>query len=260
MRTKQEFDKQIRIILENECDGISASEDLKYRIDRAIQEEQEENFMKHISIKKLCVGVAAACMIMSCGSVFASRVVDFVGGSSSVPEYTSYEEIGKAEAEIGFEADHVGRFANGYVFSGACIGEMDAYGEASEKIKTVQTLEMTYSKAGKADVNLYIERELEGISDTKQPDSVRTCGDTVLRYDEYTYKFVPVSYELTEEDEINQQKDNYYISVGTDQVEIQKITRVRWEKCGITYDLFGNDLDLSADEMLDMAEEILAVG
>ena len=260
MQTKPEFDNKIRIILENECDGISASEELKVRIDRAIKEEQEGNFMKHLSVKKLCAGVAAACLIMSCGNVFASRVVGFAGGSSSVPEYTSYEEIGKAEEKIGFKADHVEQFANGYSFSDACIGEMDAYGETNEKIYSLQSLEMTYSKAGKPDIELYIEKKLEDIPDTKQPNSVRMCGETTLRYDEYTYKLVPASYELTEEDKINQQRDDYNISVGTDEVEIQKATHVRWEKDGLTYNLFGFDLDLSADEMLDMAEEILAVG
>ena len=69
-----------------------------------------------------------------------------------------------------------------------------------------------------------------------------------------------MGYELTEEDKINQQKENYNISVGTDQVEIQRVTHVMWKKNGISYDLFGYDLDLSAEEMLDMAEEVLNAG
>lgn len=257
MQPGQDLESKIRMTLKKECSGISASEELKRRIDNTISENKEEKVMKHLSVRKLCVGAAAACLLLSCSSVFASRVAGFTGSSSSIPEYTSYNEIGEAEEKIGYKTDHVERFANGYTFSDACIGENKAYGETKETIYTVQSLEMTYSKAGQADVNLNIEKKIEDMPLTKQPDSVRTCEGIMLRYDEYTYKFVPESYELTEEDKINMQKENYEISVGTDEVEIQKVTQVRWEKGGISYNLFGFDLGLSAEEMLDMAEEIL---
>lgn len=260
MGLKQDFDHKISEALERDCSSISASEELKRRIDRTILEKQEGTIMRHLSVKKLCAGVAAACLIMSCGSVFAFRVVGVIGSSSSVPEYRSYAELDRAEEKIGYQTDHVERFSNGYAFAGACIGRNDAYGETGDTIYSTQSLEITYEKAGAEQLELNIEQKMEDIPETKQPDQTRICGDIMLRYDEYTYKFVPVGYELTEEDKINQQKENYNISVGTDQVEIQRVTHVMWKKNGISYDLFGYDLDLSAEEMLDMAEEVLNAG
>lgn len=258
MHSEQDLDTKIRMTLRSECSNISASEELKRRIDYTIHEKQEGKFMKYLSIKKLCAGTAAACLLMSCTGVFASRVVGFTSASSSVPEYTSYEEISKAEERIGYQADHVERFTNGYTFSDACIGKAEAYGETQETIYTIQSLEMTYRKPGQPDLNLNIEKKVEDIPSAKQPDAVRICGETQLRYDEYTYKFIPDSYVLTEEDRINMQKENYYISVGSDEVEIQKASHVTWEKNGISYDLFGFDIEVGADGMLDMAEEIMA--
>jgi hypothetical protein len=68
---------------------------------------------------------------------------------------------------------------------------------------------------------------------------------------------VPADYELTEEDIANQAKDNYYISYGSDEVEITQSTGVTWTKDGVSYNLAGMDLNLTGDEMFDMAEEIL---
>lgn len=258
MGLKQDFDNKISMALKRECSSISASGELKRRIDRTILEKQEGTTMRHLSVKKLCAGVAAACLIVSCGSVFASRVVGVTGSSSSVPEYRSYAELDMAEEKIGYQADHVEKFSNGYTFAGACIGRNNAYGETGDTIYSTQTLEITYEKPGAEQLELNIEQKIENIPETKQPDQTRTCKDTILRYDEYTYKFVPTDYELTEEDKINQQRENYNISVGADEVEIQRVTHVMWEENGISYDLFGYDLDLSAEDMLDMAEEVLA--
>lgn len=93
--------------------------------------------------------------------------------------------------------------------------------------------------------------------ESKQTEKTRVCGDITLYYDSTTYKFVPADYELTQEDKVNQEKENYCISYGSDQVEIQKAVVVDWMKNGIRYQLIGFDLNVSADEMFDMAEEIM---
>lgn len=56
---------------------------------------------------------------------------------------------------------------------------------------------------------------------------------------------------------MNQEKDDYFIAYGSDKVEIQKSAAVEWTKNGIRYQLIGFDLSLSADEMFDMAEEVM---
>lgn len=313
----KDFDSGIKAALEKECDGISASEELKRRIDETIRERQEDNSMKHMSVKKLCVGVAAACLLVSGITVFAGGAIYFVSGSPIEPEYTEYQDMEKAQKKLGYAVDCVEQFENGYTFAGVSIETIGAYSEESGKMYSIPAMDVTYRKEEmKIDLNIS-EKAEDGLA-SKQPVATRMCGDTMLRYDEYTNKTVPASYELTEEDKINEQRDDYNIIyrsvtvkqteqdseeagvIGTeetalnetesedvkrgsyvvsedgvvtatiqdtqadidytvtyDEVSIQHQMIVSWEKDGKFYSLMGTDLDLSADEMMDMAEEIL---
>lgn len=256
MHKEQEFDSSVKKALEKECCDISASEELKRRIDEAVCEWQEGNSMKHINKKKLGVMMAAACLLVSGLTVFAGRTANIRVGGSAAPEYTEYADLEKAEEQLGYTADSVEQFANGYSFADININELEACDEEDNKLYTIPTMMLRYTKDG-SDISLYIQQKIEELTISKEPDASRNCGDVTLRYDEYTYKFVPASYELTQEDIINKQKDNYMISYGSDEVTIQKVMDVRWEKNGISYEMLGFDLELTGEEMLDMAEEIV---
>ena len=311
MHAEQNFECRIKTALERECDNISASEELKRRIDESICGKQEENSMKHMSVKKLCVGVAAACLLVSGVTAFAGGASYFVSGSSTEPEYTDYQDMKKAEKQLGYAVDSVEQFVNGYSFDGVSVETIDAYTEENDKMYSIPTMDIRYCKDGN-NVDLTINEMVEHTMSAKEPNATRMCGDIELRYDEYTNKFVADSYELTEEDKINEQRDDYNIiytsiavsgvepdetgsgsgdsddvkqgnfvvsndsgsvsiinyeiqdqngdtvSVTYDGVRIQQVKVVSWEKDGISYNLTGSDPDMSADEMLDMAEEILA--
>ena len=62
---------------------------------------------------------------------------------------------------------------------------------------------------------------------------------------------------LTEEDKAGEARGDFYISVGSQEVEIHQNQTVTWDKDGVHYQLLGFDLSLNAEEMLDMAEEII---
>lgn len=312
MRKEQELDSQIKAALEKECDGILASEDLWRRIDETVCGQQAEQkwrtSMKHISIKKLCVAAAAACLFVSGISVLAGNTDFFVSGGKMEPEYTDYRDMEKAQEKLGYEADSVERFENGYVFEGASVDCTTAYSEENGEMYSVPALDVRYRKDGKRiDLNV---SETAQMDLSKEPDATRTCGDITLRYDEYTNKMVPEGYELTEEDKINEQRDDYhivYLSVtenadaaaegqtlskeakqgsyfvsekgadisiavkgasGNESWEdwaegkepcVRQMKIVSWEKDGKYYDLSGADLEMSADELFTMAEEILGV-
>ena len=40
-------------------------------------------------------------------------------------------------------------------------------------------------------------------------------------------------------------------------MQVQKSSNVTWEKDGVYYNLSGFDLNLSSDELFDMAEEVM---
>lgn len=271
MWAEQDFDSKIRAALTKECDDISASEQLKCRIDESICKKQAKTLhlrtnsqdgqewrmnMRHRSMKKIGIIVAAACLLVSGITVVAGKSARINISGSATPTYTDYADLEKAEEKLGYAVDSVEQFTNGYSFEDININELEAYGEEDNKLYHMPTMQISYTRDDK-DIDLYIQQRVEELVISKQPDATRTCGDVLVRCDEYTYKFVPASYELTEEDKANEQKDNYFISYGSDEIEITKLTDVRWEKDGLYYELLGFDLDLNSEEMLDMAEEIL---
>lgn len=274
---------KIKTALEMQCGSISASETLKQKIDREIRiqgriipiglsEEQErragedplagmeDDTMKktiqksgRFSAKKLVIGVAAACLLIS-GGVFAGKTAGYISGYEK--EYT-YVELDKAEEKLGFSPDVAEAFSNGYRFEKMWVGNTRAVDENQETVYTFPELSVDYVKDGVNDISLYVDMRPEKGEQDKEPDLTDQCGDIALRYDVYTYKFVPAGYELTEEDKANLERDDYEISEGSDEIEYSQMTHVTWEKDGVYYNLLGSDTALTGEEMFAMAKELI---
>ncbi len=260
----KKFDDKIKMALEMHAGGISASETLKQKIDSEIRRqgkvipiplpgEQEVSMKKHFNTKKLVIGVAAACLLIS-GGVFAGKTTGYISGYA---QSYSYAELDKAEEKLGFSADVPESFSNGYSFEEMWVGDTRAVDENQETVYTFPELNVDYIRDGVSDIALYVDMRPEKGEQDKEPDLTDQCGDIALRYDVYTYKFVPEGYELTEEDKANLERDDYEISVGSDEVEYAQMTHVLWEKDGVYYDLLGNDTALTGEEMLAMAKEVI---
>lgn len=258
MKMAEDWEKRIKTALQEESADMVITDTIKKRIDAEIYQRKEEKNMKHFGMKRVVIGVAAACLLLS-GGVYASKTAGFRSSMSALgfAQYASFEKLEKAEQELGYEVDCVEAFSNGYHYAGGNIHEVDAIDEDGNTTYTTKQLTLEYEKEGEPGIALYIEKPVEIIADEKQADAVRWCGDVKAEYKLYTYKFVPGDYELTPEDEENQARDDYYISYGSSEVEIQLDHTVTWEKEGISYHLMGFDLNLTPEEMLTMAEEII---
>ena len=69
MRQEYDLEKKLKEALAQECEDMTASRDLKDRIDAEILERQKEADMKHFSVKKLIIGVAAGCFCYRAASL-----------------------------------------------------------------------------------------------------------------------------------------------------------------------------------------------
>lgn len=258
MREQEVWEEKVKNVLALECDGVTASRDLKDRIDRQILESQKEaGNMKKFSMKKLVIGVAAGCLLVS-GAVFATgHAVSLSSHSYLGDAYKSYSDMDKAQTKLGYSADTVETFANGYRFDKMFVDDVNGTDEDGSVVYTYKDLQISYEKNGEQDVWLSAAKPVEQQVRKGEPEAARQVEGTTLYYDTTTYKFVPPNYELTEEDQANLQRDNFTISYGSDEVEVQQNSSVTWEKDGVYYNLSGFDLNLSSDEMFDMAEEIM---
>ncbi len=72
-------------------------------------------------------------------------------------------------------------------------------------------------------------------------------------------KRLPVGEKATDEELMRDETDeHFFISSGSDVRETYYVSSVDFELDGITYILMGFDLDMTADELFGMAEEMLA--
>ncbi|MBD5549799.1 MAG: hypothetical protein HDQ96_01290 [Lachnospiraceae bacterium] len=268
---KTRYEDKIKMALEMQTGNISASGTLKQKIDEKIRgqekivsiplpEKQEVSMKKsaqnkgHFSVKKFVVGVAAACLLLS-GGVFAGKTAGYI--TAGTMGTFSYDELDKAEAKLGFSPDVVENFSNGYSFAEMAVEKTSATDKNGKEIYSFPELYVGYVKGDSKDISLFADQKPEKGEQAKTPDLTDQCGDIALRYDVYTYKFVPVGYELTEEDKANLERDDYEISEGADSVTFSQVTNVTWEKDGTYYVLLGMDTALSGEEMIGMAKEII---
>lgn len=258
MREREAWEEKIKNVLALECDGVTASRDLKDRIDEKILESQKEaGNMKKFSMKKLVIGVAAGCLLVSGGALAAGRVVSLSSHSFLWDAYNNYSDMDKAQAELGYSVDTVEAFSNGYRFDRMFVDDVNGTDEDGNVIYTFKSLNISYEKGGEASMWLDASKPVEPSSREGEPEATRQVEGITLYYDVTTYKFVPPNYELTEEDQAKLERDDFTISYGSSEVEVQQNANVTWERDGVHYNLAGFDLNLSADEMFDMAEEII---
>lgn len=260
-------DEAVKQALSGICERIEASDGLKRQIDSRIENRlvKEAHHMKHLSIKKVVIGVAAACLVVGTVCIAGSGMKMYSSGGSSIPDYTKYEDLGKAEKEAGYEIQAVDQFGNGYALDGIHVNDMSIQNEAGQTEDSEKEIIIKYTKGGET-IRLFarkilpMEDETELIKNTDSGKTVK-AGETELVFSQVTNKFVPPDYELTEEDKKNMERDDFNLAYGSSEVEMDQSYHVSWIKDGIIYSIMGFNLsNVTPDEMLDMAKEIVESG
>ena len=93
--------------------------------------------------------------------------------------------------------------------------------------------------------------------DTSRFDDTRVIGDVTVQYSADDYKAVPADYEPTAEEQAAVEAGDLQIGYGASEVTVQQYQFLRWEQNGVYYTLSGFDLDMTADELFQMAQEII---
>ena len=91
-------------------------------------------------------------------------------------------------------------------------------------------------------------------------DRTLETGGITMGYTSSMYKAVPPDYEPTEEDKKAMESGRLQIGYGSAEIETSQYSRVVWVKDGIRYELMGFNVSLNADEMLQMAQEMVENG
>ncbi len=260
------LDSQIKDSLHAIDKQLEVSDHMKQQIDIKIMKTQaeEDNYMKHFSVKKLVIGVIAACLIVGTVAIAGTGIKNYVSHGVIFPDFTKFEDLSKAEDTVGFSVKAVEDFSGGYQADGIFIREISILNEADQIEAEGKTVEIKYKK-GSEQISYSVRKvfsseDVNFLLSGESADKAIKCGDITVTFKSVTNKFVPPNYELTEEDKQNMEKANYNIGYGSDKVEVNTSSSVTWIQDGLLYELFGFDLSTTPDEMLQMAKEVIENG
>ena len=177
--------------------------------------------------------------------------------------YTSLEDLPKAEKIVGYNIHLIDRFSNGYTFTDMRVDGGAVFDENYNALKEYYSVSATYTLPEKEDitVSLYPVLDLEGSHEAPAPSSGCIIGNTEVRINRDHYKVVPVDYEKTEEDLAAEAAGHYFISYGSDEIEEYDFVSADFVLDGVDYVLLCMKADRISDEMLvQMASELIAAG
>lgn len=257
---RADYNNMIKDALADKAEEMSASDSLKERVFSSTISKKGDKIMKIKLIRRYGIGFAAAFLLISSVAFASGRIAVWRSVSVRSDETMEYSEVEATVEKTGYDISDISipqSLSHGFEFASISTHDSEALDEAGNTMFSVPTIYVRYVNHEGNDVSLFIEKYSDEDSNAKRPDLTSSYSEIDIRYDEYTYKFVPPSYELTNEDKENELRDDYFISYGNDKVEEKLSQSVIWEYNGFTYNLTGFNTGLSGQELLGMAADFM---
>ena len=157
--------------------------------------------------------------------------------------------------DIGYTPILIDSFANGYTFKDGNIINNNLKDENDNSIEKFKSVSFDYEKDG--DTVIFSQDKYNSQVEL-QGSVAKTVGDTDIYYYSYTNKFVPADYTLTDADKRAEANGDLVFSYGAAEVKISEVQSATFVKDGTQYQLLQIDGKLSGDELVKMAEELVA--
>ncbi|WP_373600230.1 hypothetical protein [Paraclostridium bifermentans] len=209
----------------------------------------------NIGFRKRVLVTLAVTMILGTGVFAAGNVFSIIGNSSNIPTYKSIPSISQVSKDFGFEPKIVKEFSNGYIFDKGYTVNKEGFDEEGNSLGKSKELDFTYRNS-KNELSLYMTNKQFGEKD-ENTEKVENYKGVDIYYNQYASKSVPADYEMTEQDKKDEAEGKYVFSVGSKEVEVTEVKFLSFEKDGVTYSLLAMNNDISKDELVKMACEII---
>lgn len=251
---EMKMEREMQTMLHQCAEGLEAPDKLKTRIDFALKNSVKPSKVRRPFAKRLAA-VALVAVVAVTGAVAGNGIVAYTFGSSWSNEHMNYEET---QAELTDGAKLPESFANGFVFENAVHvygGEKDEDGNV---LREWTNIDAEYERDG-ATLHLGTGEAYDDDTtvDISRFDDMREISDVTVQYSADDYKAVPADYEPTAEEQAAVEAGDLQIGYGASEVTVQQYQFLRWEQNGVYYTLSGFDLDMTADELFQMAQEII---
>ncbi len=256
-------EKQLTAALHAAADSCDPPDRMKQQIDAQLAwqakavAKKEDIFMRKMNMKKAAAAAVMACALTGTVCVAAVKMSGYsTGSSSALTETENFADIAKLEKKAGADTNAVKEFANGFAFDTANIIDGEDIDDKGNVTDSYQEVIVSYEKDGK-DIS-YIVRN--GDRNYTEEDLARlqtSESDGVTYYfTEDNYLCVPDEADVTEEDRAAEAEGKLFISIGSSEREEYVSTHLSWNADGQSHSLFGSDLGMSAEELIEMAQQL----
>ncbi|TQQ84556.1 signal peptide protein [Peptacetobacter hominis] len=215
--------------------------------------EEEEHSMK-FRFRKRGILIAAAIMVVGTTVFAAQNITSIVGNSSNIAFYEELPTEDQIMKDFSFKPVLLESFSNGFKFDKAYKEDTEGLDDNGNSVDKAKNVIFDYKKGNEV---VTLESSAKKIGTDQISNPVDSYKGTDIFYSEDMYKFVPADYEMTEQDKKDEKSGKYIFSYGTSEVEIQKFKHISWEKGGVYYSLYGMDLSISEDDMIQMVHEAI---
>ena len=237
--------------------SIEISPETKRRIlTKSIKSKQNKERYTMISKKKFGLIAVAATMILGATAFAASGIISsWFSSSSSIPDYNTLPTAAQTINDVGYTPILIEKFDNGYTFDSGHIVENVFEDDSNNSVESFKSFYFQYTK----------NRDVVTLSQAKYNSEISQDGTLVsskngnnIYFSAYTNKIVPPNYELTEEDKIAEQNGELVFSYGSDEISVSEIVAVFWNTDDMYFQLLQIDGNLSADDLVEMADYIIS--
>ena len=216
----------------------------------------KENKIVKLSRKKAAVVAAVACMAVGTTVFAAGRITSYMSWGDPHSADYNYANVEKYMEKNGLAADIPETLSSGYAFTSSDIGGVKGNDDKGNVVAEGETFNVTYSKDGAPDIYLSVEPTFQQ-EDRSYSTEIREIEGTAVYYNHDTYKFVPADYKCTDEDSQKEESGHYFISYGSDKVEVKSADSIVFEANGKNYTLFGFENNMNVGEWFAMAEDFI---
>ena len=269
--SEMNFEKYIKSELGAAAEDKVPSDMCRARINRMISEEEKgssrKNNMRKYKLFK-AAAITAACLALSGGVAFAAgKIIWTEEVVSSVPDYTSYEDVVKAEKVTGLDIDVPEQFENGYAFDSIHITDVSDTDDEGKVVNKRKGVIIDYT-AGTPDeyvsVNIGTDTQSTGeIIDEVPGIEVKDINGIKVYVSKYKMLMVPEDYS---DEQIKEFQDNNPEICGVGkgngitEVSCEDVISAWFERDGQTYTINPKeDQKWTSDDLFKMAEEMIAV-
>lgn len=243
--------------LKDALNQIEISEEMQKRI---LQSSKNMNYRKgdiNMKSKKKFILIAVAATFILGITVFASSgiITSISSHSSSIPDYTSLPTSQQMIEDIGYSAPLIETFENGYTFKDCSIVKNALKDDSNNTVEKFKSLSLRYKK-GENTVDLSMEKFNSEMPQTDSP--VAKNGDTDIYANSFVHKIVPENYVKTDEELAAESRGELAFAYdGENHIVESNFKSVSWKKDDISYNLMQQNGELSVDELIEMANEII---